>query len=53
MTLAVLPLNIGLSMIMFHLSKRSFDEVGLIHAGAIRCDTPLVAPAAAVSQDAQ
>lgn len=29
MTLAVLPLNIGLSMIMFHLSKRSFDDVGL------------------------
>ncbi len=29
MTLAVLPLNIALSMIMFQLSKRSFDEVGL------------------------
>jgi biofilm PGA synthesis N-glycosyltransferase PgaC len=29
MTLAVLPLNVMLSMIMFHLSKRSFDEVGL------------------------
>jgi biofilm PGA synthesis N-glycosyltransferase PgaC len=29
MTLAVLPLNILLSMIMFHLSKQSFDEVGL------------------------
>jgi biofilm PGA synthesis N-glycosyltransferase PgaC len=29
MTLAVLPLNVGLSMIMFHLSKQSFDEVGL------------------------
>ena len=29
MTLAVLPLNIALSMIMFHLSKQSFDEVGL------------------------
>src|SRR6187399_266442 len=29
MTLAVLPLNIGLSLIMFHLSKQSFDEVGL------------------------
>ncbi len=29
MTLAVLPLNVALSMIMFHLSKRSFDEVGL------------------------
>lgn len=29
MTLAVLPLNIGLSMIMFHLSRKSFDEVGL------------------------
>lgn len=29
MTLAVLPLNIGLSMIMFHFSKQSFKEVGL------------------------
>src|ERR1044072_4655048 len=29
MTLAVLPLNVALSMIMFHLSKQSFDEVGL------------------------
>ncbi len=29
MTLAVLPLNIGLSMIMFHLSRQSFEEVGL------------------------
>ncbi len=29
MTLAVLPLNVMLSMIMFHLSKQSFDEVGL------------------------
>jgi poly-beta-1,6-N-acetyl-D-glucosamine synthase len=29
MTLAVLPLNIALSMIMFHLSRKSFDEVGL------------------------
>ncbi len=29
MTLAVLPLNVALSMIMFTLSKRSFDEVGL------------------------
>jgi biofilm PGA synthesis N-glycosyltransferase PgaC len=29
MTLAVLPLNVLLSMIMFHLSKQSFDEVGL------------------------
>jgi poly-beta-1,6-N-acetyl-D-glucosamine synthase len=29
MTLAVLPLNVMLSMIMFHLSKRSFNEVGL------------------------
>ena len=29
MTLAVLPLNICLSMIMFHLSRKSFDEVGL------------------------
>jgi poly-beta-1,6-N-acetyl-D-glucosamine synthase len=29
MTLAVLPLNIGLSMIMFHLSRQSFREVGL------------------------
>lgn len=28
-TLAVIPLNIGLSMIMFRLSKQSFDEVGL------------------------
>jgi poly-beta-1,6-N-acetyl-D-glucosamine synthase len=28
MTLAVLPLNVMLSMIMFHLSKQSFDEVG-------------------------
>ncbi len=27
MTLAVLPLNICLSMIMFHLSRKSFDEV--------------------------
>jgi biofilm PGA synthesis N-glycosyltransferase PgaC len=25
----VLPLNIGLSMIMFHFSKQSFKEVGL------------------------
>lgn len=29
MTLAVLPLNVLLSMIMFHLSKQSFEEVGL------------------------
>jgi biofilm PGA synthesis N-glycosyltransferase PgaC len=29
MTLAVVPLNIGLSVIMFHLSKKSFNEVGL------------------------
>jgi biofilm PGA synthesis N-glycosyltransferase PgaC len=29
MTLAVLPLNMLLSGIMFHLSKQSFDEVGL------------------------
>ncbi len=29
MTLAVLPLNLLLSGIMFHLSKQSFDEVGL------------------------
>ncbi len=29
MTLAVLPLNIVLSGIMFHLSRQSFDEVGL------------------------
>jgi biofilm PGA synthesis N-glycosyltransferase PgaC len=29
MTLAVLPLNIALSMIMFHLSRKSFDEIGL------------------------
>jgi biofilm PGA synthesis N-glycosyltransferase PgaC len=29
MTLAVLPLNVALSMIMFHLSRRSFNEVGL------------------------
>jgi biofilm PGA synthesis N-glycosyltransferase PgaC len=29
MTLAVIPLNICLSMIMFHLSRQSFDEVGL------------------------
>jgi biofilm PGA synthesis N-glycosyltransferase PgaC len=29
MTLAVLPLNVLLSGIMFHLSKQSFDEVGL------------------------
>lgn len=29
MTLAVLPLNFALSMIMFHLSRKSFDEVGL------------------------
>jgi biofilm PGA synthesis N-glycosyltransferase PgaC len=29
MTLAVFPLNIALSMIMFHLSKQSFEEVGL------------------------
>jgi len=29
MTLAVLPLNVALSMIMFHLSKQSFGEVGL------------------------
>jgi len=29
MTLAVLPLNFALSMIMFNLSKQSFDEVGL------------------------
>jgi biofilm PGA synthesis N-glycosyltransferase PgaC len=29
MTLAVLPLNVGLSLIMFHLSKQSFDEIGL------------------------
>jgi len=29
MTLAVLPLNIALSMTMFHLSRKSFDEIGL------------------------
>jgi biofilm PGA synthesis N-glycosyltransferase PgaC len=29
MTLAVLPLNVGLSIIMFRLSRRSFHEVGL------------------------
>jgi len=29
MTLAVLPLNVCLSLIMFHLSRKSFDEVGL------------------------
>jgi len=29
MTLAVLPLNIALSLIMFRLSRKSFDEVGL------------------------
>jgi biofilm PGA synthesis N-glycosyltransferase PgaC len=29
MTLAVLPLNVLLSMIMFHMSRRSFEEVGL------------------------
>jgi poly-beta-1,6-N-acetyl-D-glucosamine synthase len=29
MTLAVLPLNIALSMIMFHLSRQAFAEVGL------------------------
>ncbi len=29
MTLAVLPLNVALSMIMYHLSKQSFAEVGL------------------------
>ncbi len=29
MTLAVLPLNIALSGIMFHLSRQSFEEVGL------------------------
>jgi poly-beta-1,6-N-acetyl-D-glucosamine synthase len=29
MTIAVLPLNIALSMIMFHLSRRSFEEVGV------------------------
>ena len=29
MTLAVLPLNLLLSGIMFHLSRQSFDEVGL------------------------
>jgi poly-beta-1,6-N-acetyl-D-glucosamine synthase len=29
MTLAVLPLNLLLSGVMFHLSKQSFDEVGL------------------------
>jgi biofilm PGA synthesis N-glycosyltransferase PgaC len=29
MTLAVLPLNIFLSLIMYHLSKQSFEEVGL------------------------
>ncbi len=29
MTLAVIPLNIALSMIMFHLSRQAFREVGL------------------------
>lgn len=29
MTLAVIPLNIALSMIMYHLSRQSFREVGL------------------------
>lgn len=29
MTLFVLPLNVALSMIMFHLSRASFEEVGL------------------------
>jgi poly-beta-1,6-N-acetyl-D-glucosamine synthase len=29
MTLAVIPLNIALSMIMFHLSRQAFSEVGL------------------------
>jgi poly-beta-1,6-N-acetyl-D-glucosamine synthase len=29
MTLAVLPLNVLLSLIMFHLSRQAFDEVGL------------------------
>jgi biofilm PGA synthesis N-glycosyltransferase PgaC len=29
MTIAVLPLNVLLSLIMFHLSRQSFDEVGL------------------------
>jgi biofilm PGA synthesis N-glycosyltransferase PgaC len=29
MTIAVLPLNLCLSGIMFHLSRRSFEEVGL------------------------
>jgi biofilm PGA synthesis N-glycosyltransferase PgaC len=29
MTIAVLPLNVLLSMIMFHLSRKSFDEIGL------------------------
>lgn len=29
MTLAVVPLNVGLAMIMFHLSKQAFTEVGL------------------------
>ncbi|HVX32325.1 MAG TPA: glycosyltransferase family 2 protein [Solirubrobacterales bacterium] len=29
MTLAVLPLNVGLAAIMFHLSRQAFAEVGL------------------------
>ena len=29
MTLAVLPLNLLLAGIMFHFSKRSFEEIGL------------------------
>jgi biofilm PGA synthesis N-glycosyltransferase PgaC len=29
MTLAVLPLNVLLSMIMFRLSRQAFDELGL------------------------
>lgn len=29
MTVAVIPLNIALSLIMFHLSRQSFDGLGL------------------------
>ncbi|MFI5027634.1 MAG: hypothetical protein ACHQCF_01465, partial [Solirubrobacterales bacterium] len=29
MTLAMVPLNIGVSMIMFRLSRQAFEEVGL------------------------
>jgi len=29
MTLLVLPLNVGLSLVMFHLSRESFAELGL------------------------